>query len=540
MKKTFWIVLFSFFCLTLLVLQYLYFQKRPTVFDSNKNVAKISLSSEPLTLDPRKTSDGVTSQFFQFCFDGLTRRGQDGKIFMALAEDVSISEDKKTYTFKIREAYWSSGELITAYDFEKSWKRILDQNFTAHNPDYLFNIKNAKKAYYKKVTLDEVGIYSKNSHQFVVQLDNPDPYFLELVSNKSFFPVCQNLERKEPDWASPNEKNFVGCGPFVIKQWKPNDKIVLARNLYYWDSANVKLDGVELILVQDDMTQLSMFENGELDWIGAPLSMLPPEALSDLKTRDNFGRFDSSSLYYCCFNNKIKPLTNRKIRQALSMSIDRGLLVKHISQGEEKIALCLLPKTMYALHTDYFKDGDVEKAKELFDEGVKELGMTHETFPTLTFAFPNFHSRKLLAQAIQQQWKNALGINVRLQAFEWQSFLSNVKNRDYQICCLGRGTHHLDPYYFLSLFLRENQASNYSRWESKQYQKLVVGMRSIANMNERKIEAKKAEELFMKEMPIAPIFFSTNFYLRNRSLKNVWISPVGSLDFKEAYFEDMP
>lgn len=537
MKRVYLAIIFSGICLSLLLLQFFFFEDTPVPFEKGDKTVRLSLISEPLSLDPRKSSDGITSQFFNFCFDGLTRRSFNDKIDLSLAKDVKISDDGLEYVFLIREAYWSNGELITACDFENSWKKVLDSSFIAHNPDYFFNIKNARKAYFKEAELDDVGIESLDAHHLKISLEYPDPYFLELVSNKIFFPINHKIDRKYPNWGDLSLKHFVSCGPFVIKKWLPRNRIILKKNPYYWDEQNVRLDGLELFLVEDEMTQLSMYENNELDWVGSPLSLFPIDALSKLKDSPEFGSFPSSSLYYCCFNNDVYPLNHVKIRQALSLAINRQDLIRYISQGHELPALTLLPQTMHVKHVDYIKDGYEAEAITLFQEALKELNLTIDNFPTLTFSFPNVYSRKLLAQAIQQQWEQTLGLKVILQSVEWQTFLSDLKNGRFHLSAIARGTHHLDPFYFLSLFQRKFQDSNLARWESSEYQKVLQKIKLSNDLETRNCLVNEAEKIFMQQMPIAPIFFPSNYFLKKPKLHNVLITSVGSLDFKWAYLD---
>ncbi len=534
MKRIYLAIIFSVFCLALLVLQYFYFKDTPTPFEKSEKVAKISLISEPLSLDPRKSSDGVTSQFFNFCYDGLTRRTFDGKIELSLAKSFKVGKKGRRYEFTLREAYWSNGELLTAYDFEYSWKKILDKSFLAHNPEYMFNIKHAKKAYQSQKDFEKVGVKAEGSSKLVITLEEADPYFLELISNKSFFPINRRIDLKHPNWSDLTLKHFVGCGPFVIKRWFHRNKISLKKNPYYWDEQNVQLDGVELYIIEDEMTQISMYESKELDWIGAPLSLLPVDALSKLKNSPNFGSYRSSSLYFCCFNTEAYPLNNPKIRKALTLAINRKDLVDYVSHGGEEIALSLLPRTMHADKQNYFEDGDLVKAKELLQEGMLELGLSKESFPKIVYSFPNIHSRRLLAQALQQQWEKALGIKISLQSTEWQVFLSDIKSKKYQMAGITRATQHLDPLYFLALFKKKNQLVNYAHWESKKFQDLLLEAKKAPDIKSRKYFISKAEEIFMDEMPVAPIFFPMNYYLKQPHLKKVLITPVGSLDFKWA------
>lgn len=486
---------------------------------------RLSLRTQPLTLDPRKNSDGITSLFFLFISDGLTRLGGDGKPQLALAETIEISEDHLSYTFFLRESYWSNGQPIVSYDFKNSWMKVLDPAFGAYNPDYLFVIKNAKKAYEKQVDCSLVGIETLDEKTLKVTLEYEVPYFLELITNKTFFPVMRS------------SKGYEASGPFTIKKWLHQDKIVLKKNPYYWDKESVKLEKIELHIIEDEMTQLSLFETGKLDWVGAPLSLLPLDSLADLKQLPSFNSFTTASLYFYSFNTTRFPLNNVKLRKALTYSINRKELIEHVSQGKEEPAFSLLPSKLHGLHIQYFEDGDVLEAKKLFKEALEEMHLTEETFPSLVLSYPSIQARHVMAQAIQQQWQKSLGIKVTLESKEWQVFLSDLNKRNYEIGALGRGTHHLDPIGFLSLFKTKNQSTNRSGWEDQRYIDLLEQSCFISDRVKRDEILHEAEALFISEMPIAPIFFPTNYYLKNQHLHGVFLSDVGSIDFKRAYFE---
>jgi oligopeptide transport system substrate-binding protein len=490
-----------------------------------QKILKLPLRTEPLTLDPRKNSDGITSLFFLFTSEGLTRLSQEGGPELALAKQIDISEDLLTYTFTLRNAYWSNGDPITAYDFKSSWLKVLDPDFGSYNPDYLFVIKHAKQAYERQLELSSVGIETLSENILRVTLEYPTSYFLELITNKIFFPVHASMKR------------HICSGPFMIKKWIHQDKILLKKNPYYWDKEAVKLDKIDLYIIEDEMTQLSLFEQGKLDWAGAPLSLLPLDSLSQLKQHSCFHSFKTASLYFYNFNTTKFPLDNVKLRKALTYAINRKELIEHVSQGQEEAALALLPSKTHGIHTCYFQDGDTETAKKLFKEALNEMQIKEEDFPTLVLSYPSVYARHVMAQAIQQQWQQSLGIKVVLKSKEWQVFLSDLNQGQYEIAALGRGTHHLDPLYFLSLFKTKQQSSNHTGWENEDYREMLEKSYFVNNTHERNTLLHQAEQVFIEHMPIAPIFFPTHYYLKNSKLQGVFLSDVGSVDFKRAYFD---
>lgn len=533
MKKFF----IPLFCVIFFVGALAYVVKKPSdlLYKESKPL-KLCLMTDPLDLDTRKFSDNITSQFALFIYEGMTRFTPDG-LKLALAESVKISKDKKTYLFTLRDAQFSDGTPITAQDFERSWKRILDPSFAAYNPDYLFCIKNAKRAYKQECSTEEVGIVALDEKKLQVVLEYPSDYFLELLANKTFYPMPKSFDKKSVTQSNRVE-TYLSSGPFMIKKWLPHNKIILKKNPNYWDADAVKLQKIELHIISDEMTQLSMFETHGLDWAGSPLSMLPLDSIQRLQQTRNVHAYPTASLYFYTFNTQRFPLNNVNLRKALTLAINRKELIEHVTQGQESPAFALLPTKMHGIHRSYYEDGDQEKAKEYLDIALKELNLTKENFPVLKLSYPNIQARHVLAQAIQQQWNQALGIQVQLESKEWQVFLSEINKRDYQIGAIGRGTHHLDPFYYLSLFKEKNQSSNRSGWEDPKYIKLLMQAEKEEDPSVREKMLSDAESIFMSHMPVAPIFYPTNFYIKNPKLQDVFLSDLGSIDFKWAYFEN--
>lgn len=494
--------------------------------DHGAQILRLALRTEPLTTDPKRNSDGITSLFFLFIAEGLTRITQDGTPAPALAEKILVSEDQLTYTFILREAYWSDGTPITAADFKTSWLQALDPHSAAYNPEYLFVIQHAKEAYEQKRPLEEVLLFTPDDSTLQVTLEYPTPYFLELVATKIFFPAPQKTLSE------------VYSGPFVIKEWLCQDKILLEKNPWYWDKDSVRLEQIELHILDDETTQLSLFEKQQLDWVGAPFSLLPIDSLSALKNHTCFHAFSTASIYFYSFNTQRFPLNHLKVREALTYAIHRQELIEHVSQGGEEPALALLPPKMHGIHHTYFKDGDLQRAQKLFQEALDELHLTVDTFPPLVLSYPAIQARHVMAQAIQQQWQSALGVTVTLESKEWQVFLSDINQRNYEIGALGRGTHHLDPIYFLSLFKTAQQATNRTGWENVDYLKTLETSYHTIDPEQRDSLLHHAEEIFMAHMPVAPILFPTNYYLKNPRLRGVFLSDVGVVDFKWAYFDE--
>lgn len=496
-----------------------------------KSTLNLSLRSDPLTLDPRKNSDGVTSQFLMFLYEGLTEIGEDKQVKMAIASNIEASKDFTEYLITIKRLFWSNGEVLTAHDFKRSWLEILSPAFGAYNPDYFFNIKNAKAIYLQDKLPEEFGVEVLDEKTFKVLLERPDPYFPELLSNKHFFPVHPSVSYAK----SPNQL-LVFPGPFCIEKWLHQNKIDLKLNLFHRNYENARIDLVEFMILEEEHLQLDLFEQGKLDWIGAPFSTLSLDAMQYLRQHPCFRVFETPSLYYFTLNLDVYPLQHQKLRKALALAIDRQSLIQDVLGGQELPAFAFLPPQMHALSRSYFQE-DLLLAKELLAQALEDLHLSLDTFPTITLKYPSLQLSHLIAQAVQQQWKQHLGIHVHLQNSHWHGFLSDLQHKKYHIAALGKGTHVLDPYYFLVPYHRKNQPMNRCGYENVLFAKVLDQLKHEPSAQRRLELVETAESVLMEDMPMIPLFFQKNYCLVNKKLKNIQISPLGQVRLSESYFD---
>ncbi len=493
----------------------------------------LNLHSEPPTIDPRKATDTVSISVIDLCFEGLTRINSDGETIFAIAENIEISPDQKKYTFTLRDVKWSDGKTVTAHDFETTWKTCLSPSFPCEFASDLYIIKNAQEAKSGNGSLDEVGVWALDDKTLKVELKHPVPYFLSALATHSFFATPVHITSIHPNWT---EKNYVGNGPFYIKEWKHHDRILLEKNPNYWDKDNTKLERVTLAIVEDLTTELTMFENGELDWAGSPLSNLPTEALSSLKQEGRLHSYDISGVYFYIFNTKEFPFTNSNIRKAFSLAINRGSIITNVLQMGQKPAMSLIPPTMWK-GMAYFEDGNLAEARTLFAKGLEELGTTAEELPPISLSYNTDVGHHKIAQAIQEQWNLAFGIRVKLENKEWKVFLDELRHHKFQIARLGGLANINDPSTFLDNYRYPSSSNNYPQWESSEFTELLEEADQTPDPEKRTALLKSAEKVLIDAMPIAPIYFYTGVYLKKPYVKGIYLSELNSLDLKSAYVE---
>jgi len=501
-------------------------------FSRIKQELRINVNREPSTLDPRKGGDVVSSSLHFLLFEGLTSLNEDGSITGAQAESIEISEDRKTYTFHLRNTFWSNGIPVTAFDFEQAWKKILSPHFPAINAHLFYPIKNAEAVKRGQLPLEEVGIHVKDEKTLVVELTNPTPYFLQLTAFCVFFPVSSAIDDKFPDWAFSAGNLFVSNGPFTLKEWKHHDQIVLKKNPQYREENAISLQSIKISMVENEATALHMYENGDLDIVGSPLSPLPTDALPRMLKEGLLNIRPSAGTTICVFNTQQAPFNNINIRKALAYAIQREPIVQNITQMQEQIATNMIPPILKGNRVvNFFKDSDLEQARELFQKGLEELGMESSDFNDIPYVYNATELNHKVAQAIQQQWFNAFGFKISLENMEYKVLLDRLSKRNFYCGQALWLAQYNDPMNILERYKFKENPKNYAGWENAQYIKLLDKSALDKTSDERLHTLEEAESLFLNEMAIAPIYHFSEAFMVKPYIKNLSLSPIGTIYF---------
>ena len=499
----------------------------------------LNIATEPHSLDPGIAVDVTSINVLLNIFEGLTRATGDGnKIGSGLAETVEISQDGLTYVFTLRPSKWSNGDPVTAYDFEYAWKRNLSPSTPGRFVHFMYPIKNAREVKEGSLSPEELGVHAPDSLTLVVELRQPTTHFLELLSLPGFFPLHRATVEDNEKWAYHAGEQYVSNGPFQLVSWAHNDKLQLHKNPHYWDADKVALQQINCLMIEDANTELELFESGQIDWAGKPLSMGPPtDALPSLMREGQVSIEPLAATYYYVLNIDNIPFSNKKIRHAFARAIQRQDIVEHILQGTEQPATAAVPPPFSLQDAPYFTDGDTKTATQLFHEGLSELGISKQELPEITLSFNSGEMHHKVAQAIQQQWEQAFGVRVRLENTEWKVHLDNILQKNYTIARLSFVAAYNDPMSQLEIFKYANENTNPTSWENQDYIDLLEASLVETKTKRRLQLLRQAEATLMEDMPVIPIYHLTNSFLKTDSLKNVVLSPSGWIDFKEAYFE---
>lgn len=488
---------------------------------------------EPHSLDPRKMRGLSCGILGRMLFEGLTRVNLQDQTEFALIENVEISPDLKKYLFHLKKSFWSNGDPVIASDFVYAWKKALSPDFPSDTAFHLYVIKNGKEAKEGKVSAEEIGVRALGPYDLEVELAYPVPYFLDLLSFPSFFPVNQRVDENDPSWAYHAE-SYVGNGPFLLKRWKHQDHLELEKSPVYWDAEAVQLSGVKCLMLKEE-TELQMFEKGELDWAGSPLSTIPIDALKELKKNPQFNQKVILGTSFIRMNTQKEFLSHPDIRKGLAFAISRREITDHVTHGSQTPATGLVPEK-FRLHSfPCFNDGAEQEAVQKFEEGLKFLNLDRNSVPTIFLTYRAERRNHLIAQAIQEQWMRVLNIPVQLEALESKVYSSRLSHQEYDLILGSWIADFSDPINFLEVFKSKQGGSNNTSWENKDYSALLDRSYIEADPIRRFTLFAQAEQILMDEMPIIPIYYFNLLYLAQPYVNNVALSSMGIIDLKWAF-----
>ena len=502
----------------------------------NNQVFRYALEAEPATVDPAK-SVGIPESMVELqIFEGLTRLDAKEQPQPGVAERWEISSDGLEYIFRLRaDAKWSNGEPVTAHDFVFAWKRVLDPETGSENAYMLFPLKNGQAYNEKKASAEAVGVIAIDDRTLKVVLEKPTAYFLGLTAFHAFYPVhIQTVKAQPAKWAN-EASTLIGNGPFKVTKWAHSSKIEFAKNDHYWDKSAVKLTAMEWLISDSQTTRLAMFENKQVDMMVEP-AVVEHDRLSQkgLLTISPY-----LGAYYFVFNTTAAPFDNVNIRKALTMAINREMLVKNVIKGSKQPAYAWIPPGLINTVTgrDFREEGgnivteDIAEAKKLMAMAGYPDG---KGLPPITLLFNTSEMNKAVAEAVQEMWKQNLGITVQLTNQEAKVFYATRTQGDFQIARASWIADYADPMTFMDVF---KDPHNDAKYKNPAYNDNVVKAQSTIDPAVRMKAMHDAEKILFDDAVIIPVYYTTQPYVVNPKLKGYFWSVLGVADFKTAFIE---
>ena len=508
---------------------------------ASKQVLNWNESAELPTMDLSKATDVVSFDMLNNTMEGLYRLGKDSKIEPGIATKTKVSSDGLTYTFTLRkDAKWSNGDKVTAKDFVYSWRRTLDPK-TNSQYAYLFEgIKNATDVMNGKKSTKEVGVKADGDYKLVVTLDRQIPYFKLLMGFPLFFPQNQKTVEKYGSKYGTASKYMCYDGPFNLTKWTgTNLSWSLKKNDNYWDKKSVKLDAINFKVNKSNSTSYNLYQSGKLD-----ATSLSAEQAKQLKGQSGYTVRRSASTFYFQYNQTKPEFQNKKIRQAISMVINRKEFVNKVLGNGSIPAKGLVPTGLATRNgkdfadASYVKEGvtlDVAKAKKLWAEGLKEIGKDSLTFGLLS---DDTDGAKKTTEFIQSAIESNLkGAKVECANVPFKTRLNRTNQGQFDVVISAWGADFADPISFLDMFTANN-SYNAGKWKNAQYDNLIEASKSTdaGNAGKRWDDLVNAEKILIRDQGVAPLYQQATAWMVKPKVKGVIYNSAGAnYNFKNAY-----
>jgi oligopeptide transport system substrate-binding protein len=481
---------------------------------AGEQVFRINNMVEPESLDPGVVTGVPEHRILSNLFEGLTTADpKDLSPRPGMAASWTVSKDGLIYTFKLRDVRWTDGKPVTAHDFIYAWERVLNPKTGAKYAQQLFHLKNGEDYNKARITdFSQVGVKALDDYTLQVILRCPTAYFLDLTSFYTLYPVPRwAIESHGVDWVKPGK--IVSNGAFRLVSWVPQKELVLERNPQHWDAGNIKLQKVVFLPTDEVNTAYKQFLAGDSDWV----PQVPTSQIDAARNRPDFYVMPYLGTYYFRFNVMKPPVNDVRVRKALSMAVDRESLTKYVTKSGEIPSSTFVPAGMRGYEGAKGLGFDVAAAKKLLAEAGYPDG---KGFPKVELLYNTNELHRVIAQAVQQMWKDNLGIQVDLVNVEWKVYLARQSSLDYQISRAGWIGDYVDPNTFLDMWITGG-GNNQTGWSNKRYDDLISQAAcKIVNAKNRMRALQEAEKiLVMDEVPIMPLYTYVNKGMLSRRVK---------------------
>ncbi len=492
-------------------------RETPVELGNRLQILHQGVGADPNDLDPQLVSTNQAAAISMALGEGLTNYDpKDLHPVPGVAERWEISPDGLAYTFHLRtDARWSNGDRVTAGDFVFSAQRILSPAFAGEFAYMFFAVRGAED-YCTGRTKDfsSVGVRALDPRTLRYELRQPAPYFLTLAAHWSWYPVHPPTILKfgrmdEPSTAWTRPGNFVGNGPFALVAWRPGDGAVVKKNLHYWDAARVRLQEIDFHFIESLETEEHAFRNGQLHVTnGVPRNKVGSyRARADPALR-TIPVYETDMIY---LNLHQPPLDNPLVRQALALAIDRAALCSQVLADGSQPAASLLPDDArgYSYRGDPSLRFDPAEARRLLAAAGYPDG---RNFPRIEFAYPNGGIAVTLGEALQQMWRQHLGLDIALFGQERRVFVDNLHGHRFALAVSGWIGDYLDPMSFLDVFLATS-GHNDPGYRNPEYDRLIAAAAGTADPGPRYATFARAESQLLRDLPVLPLYHRPDLHL---------------------------
>ena len=505
-------------------------KEKPKANLAEKQELNLLDTSEIPSLDSSIATDSVSFLVMTNVMEGLYRLGDKDKVLPGLAKSEEVSADGKTYTFKLRDAKWSNGEKIVAADFVYSWQRAVDPKTASEYAYMLYPVLNGEAINNEEKPVTDLGIKAIDESTLEVKLANAAPYFKSLLSFPTFFPQQQKFVEAQGDKYGTEFNKVLYNGPFELTSWEHEVGWTYEKNASYWDKEPVKLTKINVKVVKDNNTMVSLYETGAVD-----RTPLVAEQVPKYKDRSDFGKIKDTSVFFLRLNQKSEVLKNVDARKAIAMAYDKTELCDVLLNNGSIPANYLVPSEfLFDKKGKDFRDAngdmnvyDVKKAQEHWTAAKAALGKDAISLKLLNYDSES--ARKIGEFLKEQLQKNLAGLTIEIASMPFAQKLETESKMDYDISYAGWGPDYADPMTFLDMFVTDG-GHNQMAYSSKEYDAIIKAANStlLEDLDKRWTELQKAEKILIEEdQAISPMYQRGGAFVQNPKVKDIFDHKFG-------------
>jgi oligopeptide transport system substrate-binding protein len=490
---------------------------------------EIGNGAEPISLDPPKTTGTWENRILGDLFIGLTQDDPAGLAIPGMARSWSTSPDGKVWTFHLRDASWSDGVPVTADDFVFSFRRLMDPKTASQYAYLLYFITNAEPVNEGKAPLEALGVRAIDPHTLQISLDHPAPYLPEVLKHQITFPVPRHVvERWGDAWVQP--EHYVSNGPYKLVAWRLGDRIKLVRNPRFYDAKSVCIDQVDYYPTADPIAAERRVRRGELD-VNTDIQsnrvsyLRRPEQMPDYVRVHTF-----LGVSYLVFNTKdpkLPALSDVRVREALSMALDRDFITAKLARAGETPAYAMVPPgtANYApppppAWASWPLAKRQAEARALL--AAAGYGPGHPL--KVEFKHASTPASELEAPSIQADWR-AVGVEMTLAEDDTQILYQDLRVRDFRVGTASWVADYDDATSFLGLEQSQTGAQNYGDYDNPAYDALLAKADSESDPRARAAELAAAEQIMIRDVAVLPINFLVNKNLVSPNITG-WVDNI--------------
>lgn len=500
--------------------------------DNSKKVLNVASDIELSSMDTGVATDGYSFDAIAAVIEGLYQLDADGNPIPGMAESTEVSEDGKTYIFKLRDAKWSDGSPVKAQDFVFAWRRLANPA-TASEYSYMLDVagvKNAAEIAKGEKAIEELGISAIDDKTLKVELNYAVPFFYQLMAFPSFYPISEEFYNKFGDQYALTPEAILANGPFKMTVWNQGSGYELVKNDKYYDAQVVKLDGINVQLVKDSQSAVVAYEQGTVD-----VMKLTGELVEQYKDSPEMQNTLGGYLWYVSPNTKVPGLENANLRLALALSYDKEQIAENLLKDGSIAANFAVPvklavgpdkKDFRATSPEYLKV-DKAKAKEYYEKAKKELGKDSFNFELL---FEDTEASKKVAEYLKSEIETNLpGVTLTLKQQPKKSRLQLMQAGEFDLGLTRWGPDYADPMTYLDMWV-SGASYNFGSWSNKEYDRLVYEASKgslVTKLEERWQALKDAEKIVMDEATILPVYQTGSAMMIKSNIKGIEFHSVG-------------